>query len=260
MSVNGFNDAMLNAALAQVAIGAVEGYIVKSGNNALALSEANQAALDWTYNTGEMTDQESPLVKTQNTPWRPQEWNDSQLVYAKTSVAGYFFDAILKADHTTTLRATEHPVQNGASIVDHAYMLPARLTLEIGMSDCMDQFVNGQFSSNMSKSVSAYQILLQLQSDRQPMDIVTRLNDYSNMIIESIHAPDDVKTRDGLRCTVMFREIMMADVATVLASARPQASTAPAATTVQPTIPSGSILGAMEEKINGHGHGASGNS
>ncbi|HEX4209508.1 MAG TPA: hypothetical protein VHY56_03880, partial [Candidatus Binataceae bacterium] len=46
--------------------------------------------------------------------------------------AVYVFDAILRAEHQRELRKTEHPVQTGANITDHAYLLPARITLEIG--------------------------------------------------------------------------------------------------------------------------------
>lgn len=193
-------------------------------NQTLNSSKYYQTVPDFNFN-----------VKANSDPgFRPNQWDDKNLAYAVTNVGGYFFDAVLKADHSSTTKITEHPIQNGASISDHAYMLQDRLVLEIGMSDCMDSFVNGQFSNSNSKSVSAYQVLKNIQSTFQVLTIVTRLTSYKNMLIESINAPDDVKTKDGLKATVNFKQIFLADVNTNFISARPQITTKSGTTSKQP--------------------------
>ena len=154
--------------------------------------------------------------------WRPPQWsglsNDAaQLVYIKTNIAGYFFDAVLRMDHESTLRITEHPIQTGAPLTDHSFMLSARLIMEIGFSDCMDSLVQGQYSGAEGKSVSAYQILLKLQAYRQPLTVVTRLKTYRNMLIQNLTSPDDVRTAFGLKCTITLRQIMLATVQTTTA-------------------------------------------
>jgi hypothetical protein len=174
---------------------------------------------------------QSKNPKVANGGYRPAEWDNPNLVYAQTSIAGYFFDAILRADHVSTLGITEHPVQTGASISDHSYQLPARLTLDIAMSDVMASHVLSDFGTVGSKSVSAYQILQGIQSARLPISITTRLKQYDNMLLETLNAPDDVKTRDGLRCTASFKQILMADVVEVVVSARTQANGSGSAST-----------------------------
>ena len=145
-------------------------------------------------------------------PWHPPQWDSSaDMVSISDNINGYFFDAIIRADHNTSRRITEHPVQSGASISDHSYQLPAKLTLEIGMSDAMDSFVKGQWAV-AGKSQSAYNKLVELQSSGKPLTITTRLNYYTNMGIESISAPDDKSTTYGLRCSVTFRQIITAAV------------------------------------------------
>ncbi|MGH7484010.1 MAG: phage baseplate protein [bacterium] len=136
----------------------------------------------------------------------------------------YFFDAILRVDHEQELRSTDHPVQVGASLSDHAYLLPARVVLEIGMSDVLDVFQAGQFTSNASKSISAYEKLLELQKLRSPLTVTTRLRVYQNMVIASIRSEDTVSTLHGLRAVVEFREIIVGTVSTVTQSARPHAT------------------------------------
>jgi hypothetical protein len=182
----------------------------------------------------------APVAETSKGPYRPQAWNGlpvddvNQLMYIKTNIGGFFFDAIIRTEHTSTLKMTEHPVQTGANIVDHAYMEPAMLVMEIGMSDAMDSMVQGQFTSRYTKSVSAYQVLLDLQKARLPLQVLTRLNLYQNMLIEEITAPDDFKTQFGLRCTVTMKEIFVVEVSTTTVSARPQSTGSTNKGAVQP--------------------------
>lgn len=125
---------------------------------------------------------------------------------------GYFFDAFIVESHTGSVRITEHPVQTGATISDHAYNIPDKLTLQIFVSDSMDCVVYNQFSKYSTKSLSAYQVLRDLKTKRLPLSVRTRLHYYKNMLIESMSVNDDYKTANSLRCTVMLREIIMADV------------------------------------------------
>jgi len=151
--------------------------------------------------------------------WRPTQWDGltsvkSQLILIKTNIGGYFFDAVFREEHTSTLKITEHPIQSGSNIVDHAYMEPRRLVMDIGMSDAMDTLYDSQWSGAYTKSVSAYRILLALQTARTTVSVHTRLYDYTNMLIESITAPDDYSTQLGLKCTVTLRELMVVEVDT----------------------------------------------
>lgn len=201
-----------------------------------------------------------PDIPQTNGPWRPPQWQQPQLtsitvVVPKSKVSSsisfdgqvtdqsstmeteqhvYFFDAVLRAQHHQQLRATEHPVQTGANIVDHAFKLPARVQLEVGFSDAMDRYASGSYTSNASKSISAYNTLLYLQSLRVPLTLTTRLNTYQNMLIESINAPDDYRTRFGLKALISFIQIITVDVATLTISARPDQSQATTEGTKQP--------------------------
>lgn len=146
--------------------------------------------------------------------------SSSEMVYVKTNIGGYFFDAVLSSDHQSELSITQHPVQTGAAVTDHAVVQPAVLTMTVGMSDAMATMVEGQFTEAYTKSVSAYRVLKQLQQLRIPLQVVTRLDTYQNMLIQSIDAPDDYKTLYGLRCTVTLQEIFVVNVEETTVSAR----------------------------------------
>lgn len=131
------------------------------------------------------------------------------------SLGGMIFTAVLRADHTQKLTLTEHPVQTGASITDHAYLEPAEVILEVGESDC--ELGDGG-------SARVFGQLLAMQAEREPLEVVTRLKTYENMLIESIETSDDYTTQGALKATVTLREIIMADAAIVQVSGRAKKS------------------------------------
>lgn len=141
----------------------------------------------------------------------------------------WYFDAVFRIEHTAQRRITEHPVQTGANISDHSFQLPARVSLEIGMSDVMsgvhltavDSFQEGDWG-DQDKSVKAFQKIIEWQKSGAPMSIGTRLLHYDNMVIENVHAPDDFKTKHGLKCIVSFRQIITSEVIMGRVSVREQ--------------------------------------
>lgn len=180
---------------------------------------------------------------TQAGPWRPPAWGQQPRLTMMTvtmpadttsaqgtgkaaTPTNFFFDAVFREDHDTELVATQHPVQDGAAICDHAYLKPSRVTLEIGMSDAMDSFVSGQYSDNKSKSISAYQKFREIQKLCVPIQLTTRLFSYSNMLIATIRTTDDRSTRFALKAFITFQQIIPAVISTktvsVPSSARPQ--------------------------------------
>ena len=130
----------------------------------------------------------------------------------------YVFDAVLSLEHDQRLVTTEHPIQTGADISSHAYLMPAHLVLYVGMSDVMASY--GPWSGNPSKSVAAYQQMIALQASRLPLTVVTRLRTYTNMVILSISPREDSRTITGLRMRVEFAQIFTASTAAVPNSAR----------------------------------------
>jgi hypothetical protein len=174
-----------------------------------------------------------------------------QLIYVKTNIAGYFFDAFLRIDHKSKLNITSHPVETGANITDHAFVEPQELVIEIGMSDTANSLVKGQFATGKSRSVTAYKLLKELQMQRIPLQIYTRLGLYKNMLIEVISVPDDYRTQYGLNATVTFREIIIARTKTVKVSARAQVTDSTNRGNVEPVEPNKSILKQINEMMFG---------
>lgn len=119
-----------------------------------------------------------------------------------------FFDAVFSTEHSSNVTVTEHPVQVGAPISDHAYQEPDEVTIEVGMSDAM-------VGTGTDHSVNAYSTLREIMAKREPVKLVTRLRSYPNMVLTSISAPDDQTTMYGLRATVMFRSVNIVNVSVI---------------------------------------------
>lgn len=135
----------------------------------------------------------------------------------------YVFDAVFRVEHQQRVEKTQQPIQTGANVSDHAFIMPARVVLEIGMSDAMDSFTPGQWTGDSSKSVNCYQTLkaiLKARGAPQPLTLSTRLDSYMNVLLLDITAPDSVETKYGLKATVVFEETLTGTVTTQQVSAR----------------------------------------
>lgn len=188
--------------------------------------------------------------------YRPRQWGGGglfpEMVYCHTNVGGLFFDAVITVDTEHSATITNHPVQWGANISDHMYVNPVTITMEIGMSDAMASMVGGQWSGRDTKSVSAYQKLVDLMEAREPFSVWTRLKHYPNMVIESLSVNDDSTTLYGLRASVTMKQIIMACVATEKVSAREWTSGSEVNKgEVQPVEPPKSVIRSVEDIAKG---------
>lgn len=149
----------------------------------------------------------------------------------------YVFDAVLALEHEQRLVKTVHPVQTGSEISSHAYLMPARLTLDIGMSDAMFAYTAqgvDAFTGNSSRSVSAYQTMVQWQAQRALLTITTRLRTYQNMLVAGLGPREDYRTITGLRCRFELEEIFLAQIGSSQNSARPNLTGNTSQSTVNP--------------------------
>jgi hypothetical protein len=155
----------------------------------------------------------------------PGNWWKPQLFFMTAQVNGspvyFFFDAVVRAEHSQEMIITRHPVQDATNIADHAYRSPARLVLEIAMSDAVAQYMplsssqmSAPYTSDISKSKSAYRTFLDLEKQRAALQVTTRLNTYNNMIIQSLRPVEEQETLYALNCTMILEEILVAQIGT----------------------------------------------
>ncbi|HEY8355731.1 MAG TPA: hypothetical protein VIK69_12045 [Methylophilaceae bacterium] len=126
--------------------------------------------------------------------------------------------ATLEEVHTDTIQASEHPIERGAAITDHAYKKPAEVLIRCGWTDSSFTALVGSVSSLFQGGSvgdryidGVYSQLLALQESRQPFTIVTGLRQYDNMLIQSLRVDRDQKTSNALMVTAICRQVIIVE-------------------------------------------------
>ena len=110
------------------------------------------------------------------------------------------------------LEITQHPVQDGAAITDHAYKKPTTLNIRAQYSP---MYVGVPLDE-------MYQRLLKLQSDRIPIEVLTGKRLYGNMLVKSVSETTDKDTSQILNVSLTLQQVILTTVSTVKVPAASQ--------------------------------------
>lgn len=141
------------------------------------------------------------------------------VLFRQRNIGGFIADVTVEEIHSDQLRITDNPVEQGAAVTDHSYKLPASVVVKAGWSNS-----SAAAGGNPDYVDATYQALLDLQSTRQPFDIVTGKRSYTNMLMGRINARTDEATENVLMLDVECREIILVDTQTVSVPSANQAS------------------------------------
>ncbi|WP_446902992.1 phage baseplate protein [Burkholderia sp. YIM B11467] len=148
--------------------------------------------------------------------------------------------ATIEEVYSDEVVVTEHPVETGAPVNDHAYMRPREYVIKCGWSNADYEALLGAavvpFDDTGANSMATgtyvdavYSQLLQIQSIRKPIDIVSTRRKYSNMLIGTISVVTDQKSGSALMLTASLKQVNI--VSTQATKLPPRANQAnPAAT------------------------------
>lgn len=153
-------------------------------------------------------------------------------------------DVVLEEIGLDELVITDHPVERGAPISDHAFKRPCELILRCGWSNSASTQVGGFAAPGLSRGLASvlggngdrvsatYAELLALQEGREPITISTGKREYENMLMQSLALTTDQETEDALMVVARFREVIIVETRT--ASAAPQEQQASPEQTAEP--------------------------
>ncbi|WP_145932280.1 phage baseplate protein [Yersinia bercovieri] len=126
---------------------------------------------------------------------------------------------IISEKHQDALEITEHPVEVGAAVNDHAYKRAAEVTMEVGFAgggSLLDFVDTSTIGLSLGKSPEeVYQELRELQESRQPFDVITGKRKYSNMLIRGIEVTTDKTSENVLMCVLTLREVILSQTESV---------------------------------------------
>lgn len=152
--------------------------------------------------------------------------------------------ATIEEVHQDELEVTEHPVEQGTTIADHAFVRPAELIITAGWSNsansqgAIDAAVGfaatessaaravinavelgagviGLLNGGVSEVQRAYDNLLAAYQARTLFSIYTGKRPYKNMIIRSLSTTTDKQNENALLIRIVMRQILMVQTQTV---------------------------------------------
>lgn len=146
------------------------------------------------------------------------------ILFQQRNIGGFIADVTLEEDHTDEVVITEHPVERGAAISDHAYKRPATVVVQVGYSNSSLRALANPFYVQL-----VYNQFLALQASLQPFSITTGKRIYSNMLIRRLSVKTDEKSENALYASIECQEVLIATTQTVSAQADPSKMASPAA-------------------------------
>ena len=160
----------------------------------------------------------------------------------KASIDTLVLDATLSEVHSVDVEVTDHPVEVGANVVDHARRKPDVVQLEgiitnapLGLQprpllrfdpdtpkgQAFFDVLDGP-EADPTRAETAYQRLQGL-ADGTPVTIRTTLREYTSMVLESLSVPRSAQTGDSVQFTARFRQVRFVSSRTVAIAKGPLA-------------------------------------
>lgn len=179
--------------------------------------------------------------------------------------------ATVEEIHTDELEITDHPVEQGAMITDHAFKRPSQVVIHCAWSDSSSisggligsavsaaaalnpiSGIAGQAQNTLnqattlygstqslytgagvSQSYDIYTKLRALQVSLVPFSVYTGKRVYTNMLFKSLTVTTDVKTENSLMVVAVLRQVNIVTTQTVTVPINANAQKLPKQTTPQ---------------------------
>lgn len=147
------------------------------------------------------------------------------LIAPSTRAIGFIIPEVtLREVNRDDMLVTDHPVETGAAISDHAFMRPKEIELTVGWSEC---------TGGTAYVALVYQAILALQASREPFTAFSGKRVYRSMVIAGIQKTADQHTDAILLLTVRLREVIITSTQTTSAPKAAQANPEKTASTAQ---------------------------
>lgn len=194
--------------------------------------------------------------------------------------------AAIEEVHHDELMITDHPVERGSNISDHAYKLPAEVIIRYGFSNSPSTNQGGVISSavtqalNISTSLNPiagiisqaegtidaigsllsgnsvsqidaiYDNLRKIQASCIPFSVYTGKRVYENMLFKSLSVTTNLESENSLMLVATCRQVIIVNTQTVTVPINSSAQALPQSTTPTQKLGSKSLLNASGQYIN----------
>ena len=125
---------------------------------------------------------------------------------------------VVEEVHTDLVEVTDHPVEYGAMISDHAYKRPVELALYLGWSDSVENPYGSDIAAELdtlSGLPDIYASLLKMMDLRSVFSVTTGKRTYNNMVCTSLSVETTEKTENSLFVRMTCREVIRVSTRTI---------------------------------------------
>ena len=147
---------------------------------------------------------------------------ENLFIRTEKSIGGIQLDAVISESHVNEVSLTSNPVEFGAEITDNAVVQPKQINILAEVSDTplgvaafgqIVDLVTGLFgtstSENITRSNAAYNAVIQLQEEREPIEIQTKLRLYTDMVITKVTTIQDKDTSRIVRMSIDLQQVII---------------------------------------------------
>jgi hypothetical protein len=133
-------------------------------------------------------------------------WSPAFFKPLRRSIGGIIAQVTIDEQASDDVQITEHPVEQGAPIADHAFKRPANISIRAGWTR--------QIAKDLSAESGVYGLLLSWQAALLPFDIYTGKRKYTNMLIERLQVTTDNHSEFALMATITCRQVIIVGTST----------------------------------------------
>lgn len=136
------------------------------------------------------------------------------------SVGGIVAQLVQEETHVDELEVTEHPVEQGASVTDHAFKKPSQLTLRYSWSASpspqpgLAGLIPTILPQQPQNIVDIYNKFLTMQVNRVLLDVYTGKRAYRNMLLVHIEHDESLQWGNSLPLTLQLQELLLVSTTT----------------------------------------------
>lgn len=152
---------------------------------------------------------------------------ENLFIRTKKSIGGVQLDGVISESHKNSVRLTSNPVELGADITDHSIIEPKIISIRAMVTDSplgtaafgeivdrVSGFFGTATSDNQTRSQSAYNALVSLMEQREPIEIQTKLVLYQDMVITNISTIQDKDSSRIVEMIIDAKEVRIVETET----------------------------------------------
>jgi hypothetical protein len=163
----------------------------------------------------------------------------SMTVIYRRRIGSLVLDAFVRESHSRQVEMTKFPIEDGATLTDHIRVDPTELEVDVYVGPAPLIEPPDTPTENGKRASLVWERLNTLMEAREPVDCVSGLKTYQNMILTAISTERTVDTAGGLAFTARLSPLQTVSSQVSTSSVLSTGAARPSTQQAQPQINAG---------------------